>query len=454
MAVLKMKKLRLLLLRSKREELLKELVCRGCVELSPMDASIKGTELEGLLKPEASALEELKASHEKLLAAIGLLDRQSPAVKRLRLRRQALEEHVLLDDTGLNFALRKAGEVLALNERISFARSEQGRVTELVKQLQPWMDVEVPLNAENLESCAVLMGTVPAGRGIDELSNELEHIDEKSELFLIKEDKKLNYIGLVCMRSRLDEMRACLEKRGFVPAPRTDGPGSAMHCAGEAKARIQELAREEEHCKKLLSEELIHREGLRLAADRVSVKLAMAEAAALFHGTESTVVMEGWFPGEREAELLALFEKLGCAYEISEPQPEEYPDVPVLLKGRYSGQQALPCYGSTSPGPLTALFFTLFLALLTADAGLGLVVFLAALLSTVKKKEKSLSHIMSFAGIGAIGLGIARGSYFGSALEYMLSLYHVKAPYEFPGAKGCFSAAQRRCLCATCFCPC
>ena len=44
MAVLKMKKLRLTMLRKHRDELLGELICRGCVEL------IKPEELENLVK--------------------------------------------------------------------------------------------------------------------------------------------------------------------------------------------------------------------------------------------------------------------------------------------------------------------------------------------------------------------------------------------------------------------
>lgn len=333
MAVLKMKKLRLIMHRSKCDDILRELIPRACVEICPAEGSVKALGLEGLMHPQHSEQEELKAKQEKLQRAIELLETQAPAARRIRLKRPALEEHVLLDDTGLNFALKKAGEALELRERLAFVRTEQLRLKKLSEDLKLWLDVDVALHLNETESCSVLLGTLPLSVSAEKLSEELEHIDEKTELFVIKEDKKLKYIGLLCMKERLAEMQTLLEGKGFSPAPRTDTPGNAVQCTSDAAARIQEYAREEEHVKKLLSEESIHLEALQLAADRVSVKLVLAAAEEKFYGTQCALYAEGWLPEKYEAELAAIFESYGCAYDIAEPGEDEKADAPILLEG-------------------------------------------------------------------------------------------------------------------------
>ena len=333
MAVLKMKKLRLIMHRKKSEELLRELISKACVEIIPAEGSVKAAELESLMHPQRSELRELQAKQEKLERAITLLEAQAPAVKRIRLRRAALEEHVLLDDTGLGFALKKAGEALELRERLAFVRTEQQRLKKLTEDLKLWLDVDALLHLGETESCRIILGTLPLSVKADKLQEELEHIDEKAELFVIKEDKKLKYIGLLCMKERADEMRALLGQKGFAPAPATDTQGNAVQCSSDAAQRIQELAREEEHVKKLLAEESIHLENLQLAADRVSVKLVLAAAEEKFYATEWALYAEGWLPEKREAELTEIFERYGCAYDILEPTEEEKSEVPVLLDG-------------------------------------------------------------------------------------------------------------------------
>ena len=68
MAILQMKRLRLMILRSKKEALLQELTKRGCVQLTELDE-----EARELLRPAGSELMALKseqAAYEKALALL------------------------------------------------------------------------------------------------------------------------------------------------------------------------------------------------------------------------------------------------------------------------------------------------------------------------------------------------------------------------------------------------
>lgn len=331
MADLKMKKLRLLVLRARRDELLHELIRLGCVEFSRIDGKIKGSELEPLLKPEDRSREALEEKLKELEQAITLLEKHSSAAVRRRMKKLEQEDSVLLDDTGLGLALRTSQRLLELEERLGFLETEQKRLQALVEQLQPWLGLDVPLSLGSSENCSLLVGHLPLNIDPEKLEAELTELDERCELFSIKEDKKLRYAALLCMREQAEAMESRLKAKGFVRAPATDGPGTAIQCSSEAKEKLQQYAREEKHARELIAQDVIHWEELRLAAERMNVKTALAGAEECFYGTESCLLMEGWLPEGREAELSAVFERLGCAYDISQPLPEDKAEMPVRI---------------------------------------------------------------------------------------------------------------------------
>ena len=113
-------------------------------------------------------------------------------------------------------------------------------------------------------------------------------------------------------------------------------------------------------------------------------------------GMDSTLVMQGWIPAEKVAALGDLLEAYDCAWETEEPDPSEYPDVPVLLKNNrisdalnmVTNMYSLPAYDGVDPNPLMAPFFILFYGLMMADMGYGLIMMIAALVAMAKIKPQ------------------------------------------------------------------
>ena len=108
MAILKMKKLRLIAVRSNKEELLRELIRHGCVEISELEGELHGTDIEALVHRESSDVASLKSRHSTLTHAIDLLDHYAPKKGKLLSAKPELDDRVLLDDTGLAGALKVA----------------------------------------------------------------------------------------------------------------------------------------------------------------------------------------------------------------------------------------------------------------------------------------------------------------------------------------------------------
>ena len=66
MAIMKMKRLRLMLVRSRKEEVLRELAKLGCVEFSELEGELQESGLSDQVKRESSALMALKTKQAVL----------------------------------------------------------------------------------------------------------------------------------------------------------------------------------------------------------------------------------------------------------------------------------------------------------------------------------------------------------------------------------------------------
>lgn len=428
MAILKMKKLRLMAVRSRKDELLRELIRHGCVEFSELEDQIQGSDVESILSRESSDVAALKSQLTSLNHAIALLDTYAPKKGKLLSAKPELEDLAFLDDTGLSGALKFAGAIEGYDARIKRISAEESRQRGIMESLQPWLGLDLPLNTEGTERCGVLMGTIPVKMELADVQAALSQVDEESELFQVNEDKRDRYVLLVAMKETIPAMQECLRGFGFTASSLGSMKGTARECLSAAEEALKELASEKEACAQSIVAEAVRRDELKLAADRVSTKIALAEADEKLYGTASTVVMEGWIPEEREQELIKVFDDFGCAYETLTPTEEEYPEVPVKLKNNkitnglnmVTEMYSLPAYGSLDPNPLMAPFFILFYGLMMADMGYGLLMVIAALVAMkkIKPRKGSLSfcQLLLWGGISTFVCGALTGGFFGDAL--------------------------------------
>ena len=200
----------------------------------------------------------------------------------------------------------------------------------------------------------------------------MEAASEEAELFLVSGDKTTNYVLVVCIREALSAVQDVLRRFGFTAISFNGESVNAKEATAQAERRLETLASEKEAVRSALTEKAPCRDDLKLAADVAASKLARAEAENKLMGMESTVVMQGWIPAEKEAELSGILEKYGCAWETEDPDPEEYPDVPIQLKNNkfsdalnmVTNMYSLPAYDGVDPNPLMAPFFIIFFGLI------------------------------------------------------------------------------------------
>ena len=440
--ILEMKKLYLMAVRSKKDALLRELVQRGCVEFSEIEEEVAASELAGVLRREDTKLMTLKTQQASLTHAIALLDKYAPAKSKLLSSPTEVAPAALLDDAGLNAALKLAGAIEDADDRIKRITAEESRQRMLAESLQPWLDLDIPLGMEGTQRANVLLGSFTLKTDLDAVSAALADACEEAELFRVYEDKTSRYVAIVCIREGLGSVQEVLRTFGFAQAAFSGMQSTARQTLSEATRALEELAAEKSACEGSIVGESVRRDELKLACDRVSTKIAVAEAEGRLYGTDSVVFMQGWMPAEREGELARVFDKYDCAWECRAPEEDEYPSVPVSLKNNkftnalnmVTNMYSLPAYGSVDPNPLMAPFFIIFYGLMMADMGYGLLMIIAAVvaLTKIKPREGSLCfcQLLLYGGISTFIMGALTGGLFGDAPYQLVHMFDPASTWE------------------------
>ena len=439
MAILKMKRLRLMIARSQKDELLRALIRLGCVQFSEVEGELQ--DVEGLRRTE-SETQSLKSDHAVLLRAVELLGKYAPEKKPMLSAMPEVEGETLLASEGLDEALALAGQIIAADERIRRIGAEESRERAVIESLVPWLGLDLPLDVDGTERSSVLLGSVPVKIPLDKLREAMEDVTEESELFEVSADKKASYVMIVCAKEFLGEIQEALRAFDFTAQSFTGLSSSAKQCTAQCKAALEKLAREKAACEASIVEKAGRRDELKLDADRLETRLAMAEAADLSLATDDVALMQGWAPAEKEEALEEVLSRYDCAWECEDPPEEDYPEVPVSLKNNkltnalnmVTEMYSLPAYGTVDPNPLMAPFFILFYGLMMADIGYGLIMIAAALVALKKLKPRGGSlafcQLLLYGGIATAAMGVLTGAFFSDVPKQLVHLFNPESTWN------------------------
>lgn len=434
MAILQMKRISLAVVRSQKEELLKELIRHGCVEFSEIGAEVCESGFSELLKAENSRLAEHKQNLAVLLRSLDVLDRYVPKKSPLLSAKPEIDSAEFLNETGMMGCVRFAEMITENDDRIKRIEAEESRQKGILESLSPWLPLNVPLNTEGTDYAAVLIGSFPARFNLSDIARAMEDVTDEAQLYSVSDDKTQHYVMIVFLREYLTQMQEAMREFSFSPAAVTGMEGPARDLSGKAEIALKDLADEKEKCLAAIKAEDVRRDDIKLAADKMAAKISMAEAEEKLYGTESSVFMEGWVPAEREKEIESVLSGFDCAYETRDPEESEYPEVPVELKNNritdglnmVTNMYSLPAYGTVDPNPLMAPFFILFFGLMMADMGYGIIMVIAALVAMRKIKPEggtlSFCRLLLWGGIATLVMGALTGSFFSDIPKQMYDL--------------------------------
>lgn len=435
MSIVKMKRLRLLGLRSDRDQLFHLLQKQGCVEINEPSFDPDDPDQAALVKFDRRGLSSAREKNSLLNNALIILKKYAPAKDGLFRARPVLSEDELFDDALYTAGLDAARAILDTERGITSMTAEQGKLQAQKAALAPWIPLDVPLDFGGSKAVAPIFGTIPAKADYTAMEAAVASVSEMSGLFYASADQDLHYFLLVC---HTDEEAACIEAMrpfGFARASARGWSGTAAENDRMLDKQLADLSEKLAAAKEHIASFAPLRDDLRRCVDRSTQDIAREEAAGHLVGTDNTFYLQGWIPAHAETKLADLLSTFTCAWETQTPAPEEYEEVPVQLKSNkltapynvITEMYSLPAYNGLDPNPFVMPFFALFFGIMFADMAYGLIMFLAGLLALKLMKPKgTIKNMMGLliqCGISTFIIGFFTGGFFGDAVSVVGGIF-------------------------------
>ena len=434
MAILKMKKLRICGVSEEQTQLIRQLQLLGSVEIGAPCTLTDTQGVQVFCAGDGKSADALLRTSARLTSALETLKHYETKKGGLFAARPEKTFGELFSDEAYAAALDTAQAVLDAQDARSRLAAEKSRLTAVRESFVPWQQLPLPLETLGTQHTRILLGTVPAQTDLEALRARVFEAADEVQLEQISADQQSLYLLVFVHKCAAEAVGAALREAGFALTTFDGVQGTAAENIRRTDEAI--AACEQQDAEKLaeLTALAAQKPALQLAFDRCTQEISKAQAADRLVHSEKTFCLGGWVPCEDVGKLEALLSGFCCAWELTDPAPEEYPDVPVKLKNNkltwplnmVTEMYSLPAYDGVDPNPLMAPFFILFYGIMMADMGYGLLMILASIIITKKSRPKGTSGqmfgLMFSCGISTFLMGALTGGFFGDFLPQLVGI--------------------------------
>ncbi len=293
------------------------------------------------------------------------------------------------------------GPALSIEQQQQELQAERDELKQSIAALVPWGDFQLPTGSE-FGGLSFWFYVVPHYR--------LSSLEELAAAWhVVARDNRFDYVMVLSH----DEPTG-------MPVSRThldDRPLSEL----QRRFETVEVKLEDLHWQRVRLTRWIHQlsQTIGLAKDRAARERAAGQA----FNDPSMFAIQGWAPQSMSEQLGSFAHQRGLGVTIEQPTAEDSP--PTLLSNRglaAGGEDAVtfyttPAYRAWDPSGVVFLSFSLFFAMIMADAGYATVLSIL-LLSFWRRLGKSpstlrLRKLFVAIAVASIAYGVAVGSYFG-----------------------------------------
>lgn len=439
MAIAKMNKLKLISLQDHKDVILKGIQSMQSVEL--IDISAHYTEIQAM---STARREELDTHSKKLNDAYNRYQEhlrflvqylaQPKLLEKLRTPKQALSLVELEKEVE---AINKEEVLEKIAAKRTLLRNNEQALATLKEEedfLSKWRKLtHVPNEMQQLNFVVMETGTVPQST----TDSFIQSVRESTYFFVeeIYQTREEHGITVVYDKKEETEAKKILEESHFTPItyPFTGIPETELiRIIEQREVLYEEIKVAKEQLKAMGNEEW----ALKLMIEEVFAKLQRIRGQKLMVDERHLFVLEGWLEESKVSDIKEVLElalnPADFALIIEDVQEEETDSVPIVLKNNkfvapfetITAMYSLPKYNEMDPTPFLMPFYLVFFGMMMADAGYGLILFVATLvalkffyLEKGMKKSLTFFHLLSYP---TIIWGLIYGSFFGLELPVVL----------------------------------
>nr|MBO4518332.1 hypothetical protein [Clostridia bacterium] len=433
MSVVSMSKMKLMGFNAHKEKILDALYRTGCVELSETeeftdtfrvcDESIDAISLKYDLIGRAIEFygEVLEKSKDK-----PYYPKNPETAKNLFVSYEDFIRSSEKAETGE----REGQKVREFTERLSYFKAERAKLNNLNANLLPYLAVSGKFSDFcDTKSTKTFFGTVKK----DNIAPVAERLSEiQATDMSVLSDGQISVILVNSYNDYADAALEILTDYEFAPCP-YKFDCSAKEKAAEIATELNGLDLKEEEIYKTVCENAAVIKDLKILYDYYGFMLEKKRQAENFSCTASTFILEGFVPTEKAEQVKSAVSMVSDATFIEFSTPDKSETVPTLLKNNFAVRQtefitdmySAPNYRETDPNKAVFFFFMLFMGVIMADIGYGVIMvalglFLAGRIK-IDNGTRRLWYNIAIGGIFAILFGVLFNSLFGvSVLPFTL----------------------------------
>jgi Archaeal/vacuolar-type H+-ATPase subunit I len=441
MAIVKMKKLRVMAMASDRDGLLDQLLRLGCVEISEPDAKLADPRWAALMSRGTSSMAVTKSEVVDVETALAALEKFSGEKQGMFIQRHPISERDFLGEETVTRAKAACGKINGLLQTLTALQNDESRLMAKRAALAPWKSLDLPLEREGTEHALFRTGVCPGAADVGAMKTALGASGAAAELLEAGGDKQQHYLLLICHRSDAAKALETLRPYNFSLVSFPGCTGTAAQNLDQLDAALAENQKRREETEAAIAACKDSRDTLRIYADRLSAEEALDTDRERLLTDGTIVFFEGWAPASSLDGVAKLLDARGCAWEASDPTPEEIPDVPVKLKNNrvtralnmVTEMYSLPAYDNVDPNPLMTPFFIFFYGFMMADMGYGFLMMLFSALVLKKYRPKgTMGHfftLLGYCGISTFIMGVITGGFFGDFLPQIAKVLNPNTTF-------------------------
>lgn len=425
MSIVKMKKLSVIGLSTKKEEIIKRLMDLGVVEISLQDKKLLDSEWADIVTKDGNddEVSRIDSEIQKLSVVLSTLASYDKGKAPLINTRRAVtgkEFKNILEGSDIE---KSADKVYELHNSLVALKGQENRIETNIISLKPWLSYDIPVEKTETRCTEILMGVVPAVTDFEQMRKSLEEVTECSILKLIGSDADQHYISLIALKDELEDVLDSVRQYGFNRVSFSNMEGTPARITGNFEKELAEIAVEKEKVEKQITEMVSERKNIECLYDKRIIERDRQRIRGRLLNTEAAFYFDGYLPEAAEKSVAKVLEENECYYKFAET--EEGEDVPVLLHNTgfaypfeaITNLYALPDYKEVDPTKWLAPFYFIFFGLMLSDAAYGIIMTVACFILNKKFRlegmMKKLINLFFWCGISTTIWGALFGGWFG-----------------------------------------
>lgn len=433
MAIVKMKRLRLIALKSQKDDLLASLLRVGCVEVTEPGEKLSDPEWTRFLRKDTTVLSDVRAKANKLSSAMDSLKEYAHIKGGFFEARPFIDESDFLSRSAMESALEAAAKINDYTHEISKIYSKENRLTGMKLGFKPWETLDLPVETDSTETTKIILGVFPAAVEAAQARAALAEAAPMAELIPVSADKEQSYHVLTVHKSQVDEAIASLRRFSFGVTNFKGSRGTPAENIVSIDKQIAEAVAERKKLADEIASMADRSAEIKMCIDRMNQEIEKQLASENFLTDGTVSFFEGWAPVPDIPKLEKELESFICAIELADPAEDETP--PTQLRNNkvisamnmVTEMYSLPAYDGIDPNPLIFPFFTIFFGMMYADVAYGIILIILSQIIIRKVRPKGgMGNIMKLAtlcGITAAVWGFLSGGIFGDAYTVIMETF-------------------------------